>query len=596
MGRENLLVLLLIGVVCIGGCRQSDEKSHTAIEFAVETAKDGLPAVFTELDHQAVVSVRASATDGGLLATGATDNTVKLWSTSNQQIVRTLVGHEAGISALCFSEGGLLASGSYDESVRVWSTDTGQLVHRLVGHERYIEHIAFSQAGDFVVSADKGGDIRLWSLADGRLFRQFNVDEISAVAFYGRDSLLVSRAGRPDVVINVMNNTVAEESGHGVEKKTVRSGKVLPQYKAGRGWSRAMAVSPGQRWLVSGHGDGSIRIWDVEARVQLKILQGHSKEVYSLAISPDGTLLSSAADNTLKAWDLDSGELLRELSFTSSLVHAITISKDGSRAAASNMDKVFVWDLRDDTMVSSFSAGSYVFDLAFSTDAKRLLIGTEDNYMKLWSALDGRLLKTYPAHTGDVMAVAFSPDNREVASASLDKTIRVYNAKTGRILKSMMGHTREVTDVDFSNNGRYLISASMDKTVRLWDGYKGQLLSTFTGHTEGVRKVFFLDQEKKLVSSALDASLRLWEIKSNKNTSALFSLMNGEWVSFDGTNSLYSSRQALEKIKIKQGKKNYLLRRWVDIQKTDPQSVMSGLEKKNSSTSRPMVSDLEGVL
>ncbi|WP_425400435.1 protein kinase domain-containing protein [Aeoliella sp.] len=58
--------------------------------------------------------------------------------------------------------------------------------------------------------------------------------------------------------------------------------------------------------LVTGHRDGTIRLWDFETRSLRKTLIGHKGRVSRLAISPDGrTLVSTGHDSTLRLWSLE---------------------------------------------------------------------------------------------------------------------------------------------------------------------------------------------------------------------------------------------------------------------------------------------------
>ncbi|HEY4034344.1 MAG TPA: hypothetical protein VGL94_10310, partial [Ktedonobacteraceae bacterium] len=52
----------------------------------------------------------------------------------------------------------------------------------------------------------------------------------------------------------------------------------------------ASRISP---LVASGSNDYSIRLWDVSTGECLKVLQGHSAWVRSVAFSPDGSLLAS---------------------------------------------------------------------------------------------------------------------------------------------------------------------------------------------------------------------------------------------------------------------------------------------------------------
>ncbi|MDP8964968.1 MAG: serine/threonine-protein kinase [Cyanobacteriota bacterium] len=68
-------------------------------------------------------------------------------------------------------------------------------------------------------------------------------------------------------------------------------------------------------------------------------LTGHSKQVYSVVISPDGqTLVSGSVDNTIKLWNLSTGKLLHTLSGHSGKVKSVAITNDGQKIASGSGD------------------------------------------------------------------------------------------------------------------------------------------------------------------------------------------------------------------------------------------------------------------
>ena len=78
-----------------------------------------------------------------------------------------------------------------------------------------------------------------------------------------------------------------------------------------RSSSYSVAFSPDGRLLASGSEDGTVKLWDVQARTLLQTLEGHADPVWSVAFSPDGRLLASGSgDRTVKLWDVQNhGEL-----------------------------------------------------------------------------------------------------------------------------------------------------------------------------------------------------------------------------------------------------------------------------------------------
>ena len=62
------------------------------------------------------------------LASGSSDNTVRLWDMATQKEKNTLTRHSGTIRTIAFSpDGTSLASASWDYTARLWDVTTGQL-------------------------------------------------------------------------------------------------------------------------------------------------------------------------------------------------------------------------------------------------------------------------------------------------------------------------------------------------------------------------------------------------------------------------------------------------------------------------------------
>jgi WD40 repeat protein len=96
------------------------------------------------------------------------------------------------------------------------------------------------------------------------------------------------------------------------------------------GFVSAVLFSPDGKELLSGSGDGLIRVWDAETGKELRRLGGHKGGVLSLSLARDGrTLASGGADRAARLWDLRAGKELRLLRRESGDIAAVALSPDG---------------------------------------------------------------------------------------------------------------------------------------------------------------------------------------------------------------------------------------------------------------------------
>ena len=100
--------------------------------------------------HGRGVSKVAFSRDGKLLASGATDNTIKIWDVATRGEVKTLAGHTAAIESMDFTpDGRLLASASDDGSTFLWDTKSGEHLLTLISLDDGSEWMVVTPQGLF---------------------------------------------------------------------------------------------------------------------------------------------------------------------------------------------------------------------------------------------------------------------------------------------------------------------------------------------------------------------------------------------------------------------------------------------------------------
>jgi len=78
-----------------------------------------------------------------MLASGSSDNTIKLWDKNSDGLLRTLEGHGEAIYSVAFDSNYMLASGSWDDTIKIWNKNSGDLLWTLTGHGGDVYSVAF---------------------------------------------------------------------------------------------------------------------------------------------------------------------------------------------------------------------------------------------------------------------------------------------------------------------------------------------------------------------------------------------------------------------------------------------------------------------
>jgi WD40 repeat protein len=205
------------------------------------------------------------------LASTSKDKTVKLWDVSARQERAELRGHKDWIWAVTFSpDGTTVASGCDDSMIKLWDAATGRERLTLSGHKGYVRSVAFSHDGKTLFSTDHW-TIRSWDASTGKL--------------------------------NGAMRTI-----EGVAPLTC-----------------ALPLTDEKTLAIGSH--GTLKLWDVATGRERATLHGHTRQVSSVAMSPDGrTIVTTSFDGSARFWRTATAE---EVSRQSSVLEprdAVTLS------------------------------------------------------------------------------------------------------------------------------------------------------------------------------------------------------------------------------------------------------------------------------
>ena len=130
----------------------------------------------------------------GRLASGSSDNTIRLWDPASGSCSAVLEGHQGEVTALAVLGDGRLASGSEDCTIRLWDPASGYCSAVFQGHQGWVMALAVLGDGR-LASGSHDSTVRLWDPRhpDGAPRVLFVADAaITALAWVPTHQLLVA--------------------------------------------------------------------------------------------------------------------------------------------------------------------------------------------------------------------------------------------------------------------------------------------------------------------------------------------------------------------------------------------------------------------
>ncbi len=230
----------------------------------------------------------ALSADGQIAAIAYEGGKIKLWSTSEDNLIRTLNTGNTVLSIAFSQDNQFLAAGLSSSTVKVWRLSDGLELPTLEGLSSGVYSVAFSPDGQ-TVAAGATPSIMLWRVSDGKML--YSID--------GLTSRIYSLAFSPDGMM------LASGMYYSSSKLwQVTDGNLVREVPTGGLGIVAFSPQNGETLAITGNGT-KVYLGRVRDGALLHELPGHTHVVESLAFSSDGqTLVSVSNDIEVRRWQV----------------------------------------------------------------------------------------------------------------------------------------------------------------------------------------------------------------------------------------------------------------------------------------------------
>lgn len=239
---------------------------------------------------------------GDRLAIGTTKGNVYLADPASGKIVST--GSAGGqVTTVAFSPAGnYFAAGTDDETATVFYVRSGEPAYRLDSFKQPVEAVRFSADGKLLLAAEFKGNVRVFDVNLQKQVRGFLVDADQLhAAELSRDGAYVGISARR-IQIDLARSRRTDIRF--ISIRDFKTGEELSNIQAHEKDIAGLAFFPDPRFIATAAQDGTVKIWDLQAKSALANL-GVEGRVTALGLSPNGHWLVAADDSgRITIWEV----------------------------------------------------------------------------------------------------------------------------------------------------------------------------------------------------------------------------------------------------------------------------------------------------
>lgn len=417
--------------------------------------------------------------DNKLLAKLSGNGNLDFVETESGKTVKSFPEIWDDISAVDFSRDGSKLLASTNKQIFIYDVINYQLISTLTPDVKEINDAIFNKEGDAVIVGGNDNKATEISIHSGEIREQFQGllhQQDQGGLLYDPNNYWESHIAR---YIKNKNQQVLTSDGQYLLKGKignvlrmweVKTGKPVVEFAGHRKAVISFSLSPDEKQIASGGGEGDVIIWEKKSGTATTILKGHSSPVFDVRWSPDQSrLVSTSWDGQVLVWDVQTGKAISRIYWQNASAYSATFTKDGLYLIVAKLDQTLeLYEVATGLLVKNFIGHTEnVNDIIVGDKPEEFITLSNDGYAILWNIYDGMMRKRYHHPSGAIRAGILQKD--KLFTAGDDRNIYSWNRENGELLQKLEGHQAGVSSLNINEEAQLLISGDLDGVTKFWD-------------------------------------------------------------------------------------------------------------------------------
>jgi WD40 repeat protein len=415
-------------------------------------------------------------------------------------------GHRLSVQIVKFSfDGNYLLSGDWLGAVKLWKINDSRasLDSTVFFLGEPVEGLHFSQNNQFL-GAGTESKLFIHEMSDGKLSNSLQILPENPI----RGGLFCFSPNSNQIAVITYDNDIILYDF--IENTILGTIKDIPSL----GGSNSNVIVWNEDYILLGLMNGNIAIYSVtDLSLVHQLEYGHTDSVLAISLGRDNSLVSVGADGRTAIWNLDSLKLESKSDAFERPIMCVDCSTNSETIVYGTDRENFVWNSQANENYATTLNNTTNSSIAVSPDGELLVRGTGSNDLTIYSTRSSEIIQKIKGREFLVTDSVMANSGEYILCAGDDKMVHVFDTLFEEI-NSLKGHNESVSGITISNDDTIVISIGYDNKILIWNTSTGEVIKKIENVDLPSAVTYFSDgiQNAIVLGCAGDFSVRYYDL------------------------------------------------------------------------------------